>query len=91
MNIDTPPKPPHNKGLRRLYYATCFSFAGLKACFQKEESFRIEVLASIIFIPLGLYLGETAVEKILLVGSILFILIVELINSAIERAVDRSS
>ena len=80
----------HNvKGWRRLVKAFGFSMQGLRACFQVEEAFRQEVLLLIPLLPLGLWLGETPVERALLVGSLLLVPIVELLNSAIEANVDR--
>lgn len=77
--------------LKRLFNAFFFSWAGLKATFKTEQAFRQEVYLFIFLAPLGLYLADTAVEKILLVGSLIFVLIVELLNTAIERVVDRIS
>lgn len=85
------PKPHNNIGLKRLVNAFYFSVDGFKACIRTEEAFRQEVYLSILFIPLGLYLGDTAVEKILLVGSIFLLFIIELLNTAIERTIDRIS
>ena len=62
---------------------------GLKAAYKHEEAFRQESIALLFAIPLGIWLGEGAVETILLIGSVLLVLIVELINSAIEATVDR--
>lgn len=76
-------------GWRRLIYAFGFSLKGLKACYECEEAFRQEVFALIPLLPLGLWLGETPVERALLVGSLLLVPIVELLNSAIEANVDR--
>jgi diacylglycerol kinase (ATP) len=78
-------------GLRRLCNAFIFSKQGFQACFRHEAAFRQEIFFSLILIPLGLFLGETSAEKFLLAGSVLLLLIVELINSAIERVVDRIS
>lgn len=78
-------------GLRRLLNACTYSAQGLKACFRSEEAFRQEVALACIMVPLGLYLGDTATEKILLAGSILMLMTVEIINTAIERVVDRIS
>lgn len=80
----------HNvKGWRRVVKAFGFSMQGLRACFQFEEAFRQEVLLLIPLLPLGLWLGQTPVERALLVGSLLIVPIVELLNSAIEANVDR--
>ena len=81
----------NSTGLRRLRNAFIFSKQGFQACFRAEEAFRQEFYLSLILIPLGLFLGDSSTEKILLTGSILLLLIVELLNSAIERVVDRIS
>jgi len=75
--------------LERLIKATGFSWQGLKAAFKNEAAFRLEVYLSIILIPLGICLGETGMERALLIGSILLVMIVELINSGMEAVVDR--
>lgn len=80
---------PGNTGLTRLFKAFGYSTKGLAACFKNEAAFRQEIAASVILIPLGLYLGATGVERALLVGSWLLVLLVELLNSAIEAVVDR--
>jgi diacylglycerol kinase (ATP) len=79
----------NEKGLKRLINATLFSIAGFKAVWQHEEAFRQEVLLFIVTTPLALWLGESTVEKLLLIGSIVLVMLVELINSAIEAIVDR--
>ena len=79
------------QGLRRLINALSYSRDGLASAWKHEAAFREEVLLAAIAIPLGLWLGRTGLEKALLVGSILLILIVELLNSAIEAVVDRVS
>lgn len=76
--------------LRRLLSATRFSLEGLRSALS-ESAFRLEVSLAAVLIPLGLYLGATGVERALLVGSVLLVLIVELLNSAIEATVDRVS
>jgi diacylglycerol kinase (ATP) len=77
------------RGWRRVLYAFGYSMQGLKACFELEEAFRQEIFLLIPLVPLGLWLGETPVERALLVGSLLIVPIVELLNSAIEANVDR--
>lgn len=77
--------------LQRLIKAFIYSFKGLKAAFINEAAFRQEVLLSIILIPIGLWFGENGLERALLTGSILLVMIVELINSGIEAVVDRIS
>ncbi len=68
-----------------------WSLSGLKSAFLNETAFRQEVILFFIFAPLGFWLGKNPVEKYMLVGSLLLVLIVELVNSAIESAVDRIS
>ena len=77
------------KGLGRLSRAFGWSMAGLKATFVHEAAFRQELLLCVILAPLAFYFGGTGVEKALLLGSLLLILIVELLNSAVEAVVDR--
>ncbi|MDQ7002897.1 MAG: diacylglycerol kinase [Ghiorsea sp.] len=83
-------KPQHHP-LKHLWYATQWSFAGFKAAWQYEQAFRIEIIASFCIVPLAFYLGDTAVEQVLLLGAWLLVIIVELLNSAIEATVDRIS
>ncbi len=77
------------KGISRLITATQFSLAGFKSAYASEEAFRQEVWLAVVLIPLGLWLGDTALERGLLVTSVLFLLIVELLNTAVEAVVDR--
>ena len=77
-------------GFLRLVNAARYSLDGLRAALS-EEAFRQELLLAAILIPVGLFLGATAVERALLVGSVLLVLIVELLNSAVEATVDRVS
>lgn len=79
----------HATGIKRLVNAFGYSMLGFRACFKHEEAFRQEVYASIVLIPLALYLGNTGVERALLLGSWLVVPLVELLNSAIENAIDR--
>jgi diacylglycerol kinase (ATP) len=78
-------------GLRRLINAAGYSMAGLAAAARHEDAFRQELFMAAILIPLGLWLGKSGIERALLVGSVLVVLIVELLNSAVEAAVDRVS
>lgn len=73
----------------RITRAFGFSLAGLRAAYKKESAFRQELILTIVLVPLGLWLGRNGVERSLLLGSILLVLIVELLNSAIEATVDR--
>jgi diacylglycerol kinase (ATP) len=80
---------PGKTGFVRIVNATFFSFAGLRTAWRDEAAFRQELLLAAVLVPAGLWLGRTAVERALLVGSCLLVLIVELLNSGIENVVDR--
>lgn len=80
---------PGNTGFTRIIKAAGYSWAGLKAAFKHEAAFRQELALCLVMIPLGVWLGQTGIERALLIGSLLLVLIVELINSAIEAVVDR--
>jgi diacylglycerol kinase (ATP) len=69
--------------------ASNYSRQGLLSCFKHEEAFRVEVVLATVLIPLALIVADTPVELILLVGSVLLVLMVELLNSAVEAVVDR--
>ena len=73
----------------RVLLATRWSLQGLRAAWLYESSFRLEVYLFVILAPLGLWLGETAIERVLLVGSILLVLGTELLNSSIEAVIER--
>ncbi|MDD4914793.1 MAG: diacylglycerol kinase [Methylococcales bacterium] len=77
------------KGFKRLINACIFSFAGFKATWQHEEAFRQEVSLFLLTTPLALWLGGSNIEKVLLIGSVVLVLLVELLNSAVEAVVDR--
>jgi diacylglycerol kinase (ATP) len=79
------------RGLTRLLRAFAASWYGLKGAFREEAAFRQELAFALVVIPLGLWLGHGAVERVLLIGPVFLILIVELLNSAIEATVDRIS
>jgi diacylglycerol kinase (ATP) len=78
-------------GLRRLMNAFGYSLQGFGAAFKHEDAFRQEVFLAMVLIPLAVYLGENRVEQALMIASVLLVLIVELLNSAIEAAVDHTS
>ena len=80
---------PGTKGLKHIIQAGSYSMKGLKAAATHEEAFRLELMAMLVMLPLALWLGQGAVEMALLIGSLLLVLIVELINSALEAVVDR--
>jgi diacylglycerol kinase (ATP) len=75
----------------RIARAGSHSAAGFSAALRKEAAFRQEIILFVILAPLGFWLGRNGVERVLLVGSLLIVLIVELLNSAIEATVDRVS
>jgi diacylglycerol kinase (ATP) len=74
---------------KKLVTATGFSLAGLRAAYRHEQAFRLELLVLVFVVPLGLWFGETGVQRALLIGSWSLVLIVELLNSAMEVLVDR--
>jgi diacylglycerol kinase (ATP) len=76
-------------GLRRLWLATLNSWRGLVHCYHSEAAFRQEVWVATVALPLAMLLGRDPVERILLAGSILVVMIVELLNTAVEVVVDR--
>jgi diacylglycerol kinase (ATP) len=82
-------KPAGNVGLRRIVNATVYSCAGLRAAWREEAAFRLEVSLCVVLVPASVWLGRTAVERALLVGACLLVLVVELLNSALEALVDR--
>lgn len=95
MEPQTPPpmeSPFKGKtGLVRIWNAFRYSLAGLRAAFKHEDAFRQECLLAAILIPAAFFVPATFLGKAILIGSTLLVLIVELINSAIEATVDRVS
>ena len=84
---------PHKgaTGIRRLLNATRHSLEGIAAALRHEAAFRQELMLATVLLPLGMWLGDDGIERALLTGSVLLLLVVELLNSAIEAAVDRVS
>jgi len=80
---------PDNTGIRRILRATKFSAQGLAHAWQNEAAFRQELILVLLLAPVAVWLGQTALERAVLIGCCLILLIVELINSAIEAAIDR--
>lgn len=80
---------PGNTGFRRVVNATFYSIAGLRTAWRTEAAFRQECVAVVVLIPIGVWLGQNAVQRALLLCSCVFVLIVELVNTAIELVVDR--
>ena len=79
------------RGPKQIYKALIWSAKGLRAGWTFEASFRLEVYLCVIFFPLGLWLGNGAIEKAMLCGSLLLVLSAELLNSAVEAVVDKVS
>lgn len=79
----------NRRGLGRLVAATGFSIAGFRSAWRGEEAFRQEVVLAVLLLPAALWLGQTMLQRALLVGSCLVVLVVELLNSAVEAVVDR--
>ena len=86
---DAPANPQKNrKGLNRIWHATGYSIAGLRAGWH-ETAFRQEALASVVLLPAAFWLGRGWVETMLLAGTVVLIMIIELLNTGIETAIDR--
>lgn len=84
---------PHKgkTGFKRVWNALFYSLDGFKAAWRHEDAFRQEAILALILIPLAFVLADAALERALMIASVLLVLMVELINSAIEAAVDRIS
>jgi diacylglycerol kinase (ATP) len=81
----------HPRGLTHIWRATGIALQGLRAAFEHEYAFRLEVLVAAIALPAALLLPASSIGKALMIASILLVLIVELLNSALEAAVDHTS
>ena len=89
MSALQPPAREKPRGLTRILRAAGASWQGLRGAYREEAAFRQELGLSALVIPLGLWLGRTGVERALLVAPMLLVLVVELLNSAVEATVDR--
>jgi len=89
QEIEEPVAPV--RGLRRIWRALFYSFDGLRAAFRHEEAFRQEVLLATALTPIAFILPASGAGKALMIASVLLVLIVELVNSAIEATVNRIS
>ncbi|VAW59069.1 Diacylglycerol kinase [hydrothermal vent metagenome] len=78
-----------NKGLKRIIKAAGFSWQGIRAAFENEAAFRQEVALAVVLIPLAVWLGKTGTQMALMISSVLLVMLVEILNSAIEAAIDR--
>ena len=85
--------PSHKEraGFDRIVRATGYSFEGLASAYRNEGAFRQETWAAMLLFPTAFWLGRSWLEVLLLCGSVLFVMIVELLNSGIEAAIDRIS
>lgn len=79
------------RGLRRIWDAAGYSAAGLAMAWHSEEAFRQEALLGVVLVPLALWLGQSNLERLLLIASWLVVMIVEILNTAVEATVDRIS
>jgi diacylglycerol kinase (ATP) len=77
-------------GVTRFLRAFAYSFQGFRHAWREEAAFRQEAILSAVLIPMGVYLGRSGVERALLVSPVLLILVIEILNSAVEAVVDRS-
>ena len=84
---------PHKgkTGFKRLVNAFWYSMSGLRAAYKHEDAFRLEIHLAIVLVPLALWLAVPHLSKALMIASVLLVLIVELLNSAIEASVDHTS
>lgn len=79
-----------NTGLKRILKAGQYSWQGFRAAYRHEEAFRQEVWVLLVAVPIALWLGDNGLEKVMMIGSVMLLLIVELLNSAVEAVVDRT-
>ena len=84
---------PHKgkTGLRRIWNAMFYSFHGFREAYRNEDAFRQEVWLALVLIPIAFWSPASGIGKALMIGSVVLILIVELVNSAVEATVDRVS
>ena len=78
-----------NTGIRRIILATKYSWQGLTTCYRKESAFRQELWLSIMLAPIAIWLGDDHIERALMLGSLFLVLVVELLNTGLENAIDR--
>ena len=78
-----------NTGITRIIKAAGYSWQGIKSAYQNEAAFRQETVAALFLIPLAFWLSESALQFALMVSSVLLVMMVEILNSAIEAVVDR--
>lgn len=90
-NKEKPSPPPKRKGLKRIIAATKYSFDGLRLAAETEPAFKQELIGLAVLAPMAVLLADSKVETVLLIGSLVLVLIVELLNTAVEAVVDRVS
>lgn len=89
MDLRSPNTSIHKQtGAKRVFKAICYSVDGIISSLRQEAAFRQEVLLALVLIPVSFFLNVELVQHLILVGSILLVLIVELLNSAVEAVVD---
>jgi diacylglycerol kinase (ATP) len=79
------------QGIFRMFRAFAYSWQGMKSAWREERAFREEAVLAVVVIPAGLYFGQTGLERAALVAPMFLVLIIELLNSALEAVVDRDS
>jgi diacylglycerol kinase (ATP) len=91
MRVPDSLESPHKgqRGIRRLINAFFYSLSGLTLAYRHESAFRQEIVLAAVLLPLACLLPVGAIERVLLIGSVLLVLIVELLNSSVEAAIDR--
>lgn len=80
-----------NRGVKRLFYALIYSWQGLISALKHEEAFRQEFIAFLILTMVSCFLDVSAIERLLMIGTLVLVMIVEILNSAIETTIDRVS
>ncbi|WP_144630751.1 diacylglycerol kinase [Bordetella genomosp. 13] len=93
MSPNTPQQSPYKStgGLRRIINALRYSFQGLKAAIKYEAAFRQELALAILLVPAAFFLGRTTDEVFILIAAVILVLVVELLNSAVEALADALS
>jgi diacylglycerol kinase (ATP) len=80
---------PGKTGIERLIDATRYSLCGLRECFRHEAAFRLQVIIIALLLPLSVFIARSTVQWLILVGPLILLLVIELLNSAVEAVVDR--
>lgn len=88
-NVEKEMTKPGRTGLKRVIWAGYYSYRGLHSALKNEAAFRQELALLLVLIPLAFWLGETVEQQLLLIGPCVLVVVVELVNSAIEAVVDR--